>query len=68
VLGELIKRAQRQGSLRKDITPDDIGMLMGGLCASMSGPFPGPRDWHRHLDILLDGLRAQPAARPKRAS
>jgi hypothetical protein len=43
-------------------------MLMGGLCASMSGPFPEQRDWRRHLQIMLDGLRAQPSTRSQRAS
>jgi len=27
-----------------------------------------PGDWRRHLEILLDGLRAQPSARGRRAS
>jgi AcrR family transcriptional regulator len=68
VIDKLIKRAQRQGTLRKDFKAQELGMLMGGLCASMSGPFPEQRDWRRHLQIMLDGLRAQPAARSKRAS
>jgi AcrR family transcriptional regulator len=67
-LERLVKRAQREGKLRKDFRAEEIGMLMGGLCASMSGPFPGARDWRRHLEILLDGLRAQPAARARRSS
>jgi AcrR family transcriptional regulator len=67
-LEQLIKRAQREGALRKDFKVEELGMLMGGLCASMNGPFPDQQDWRRHLQILLDGLRAQPAARSKRAS
>jgi AcrR family transcriptional regulator len=68
VMDKLIKRAQRQGTMRKDFKADELGMLMSGLCASMSGPLPEQRNWQRHLEILLDGLRAKPGARPRRAS
>ena len=68
VIDKLVKRAQRQGTLRKDFKADELGMLMGGLCASMSGPLANECDWRRHLQILLDGLRAKPAARSRRAS
>jgi AcrR family transcriptional regulator len=68
VSDKLIKRAQRQGAMRKDFTVEELGMLMGGLCASMSGPLAEKRNWQRHLEILLDGLRARPAARSPKAS
>jgi AcrR family transcriptional regulator len=68
VMDKLIKRAQREGALRKDFKAEELGMLMGGLCASMSGPFPGKQDWRRHLGILLDGLRAQPSPRRQKTS
>jgi AcrR family transcriptional regulator len=68
VIDKLVKRAQRQGTMRKDFKAQELGMLMGGLCASMSGPFPEQRDWRRHLQIMLDGLRAQPSTRSQRAS
>jgi AcrR family transcriptional regulator len=61
VTDKLIKRAQRDGKLRKDFKVQELGMLMGGVCASMaSSGFPVPFDWRRHLDIMIDGLRAQP--------
>jgi AcrR family transcriptional regulator len=31
VIDKLVKRAQRQGSLRKDFKPEELGMLIGGL-------------------------------------
>jgi AcrR family transcriptional regulator len=68
VMDTLVKRAQRQGKLRKDFKAGELPMLMGGLCASMSGPMPQAGDLRRHLEILLDGLRAQPSARGRRAS
>jgi AcrR family transcriptional regulator len=55
---KLVKRAQRQGELRKDFKAPELGMLMGGICASMgSGSASG--EWRRHLQIVLDGLRAK---------
>jgi AcrR family transcriptional regulator len=54
--GELIARAQAAGALRDDVTTRDIGALMAGLSASMAHP---ELDWRRHLELLLDGLRAK---------
>jgi AcrR family transcriptional regulator len=53
---ELIERGRRAGVLRDDLTIDDIPMLMAGLCASMSVP---ECNWRRHLELLLDGMRAR---------
>ncbi len=50
----LIERAQAAGVLRDDVTADDVGALVAGLCSSMGHP---EVDWRRHLEILLDGLR-----------
>lgn len=68
VIDKLVKRAQRQGTLRKDFRVEELGMLMGGLCASMSGPLATECNWSRHLEILLDGLRAKPSARSRKPS
>lgn len=68
VTDKVIKRAQRQGTLRRDFRADELPMLMGGLCASMAAPLPGAYDWRRHLEILLDGLRAKPPARSRRSA
>lgn len=54
--GRLVERAQAAGALRDDVTVEDVGALMGGLCASMGHP---ELDWRRHLEVLLDGLRAR---------
>jgi AcrR family transcriptional regulator len=53
---QLVERAQAAGVLRGDVTVHDIGALMGGLCMSMAQP---ELDWRRHLELLLDGLRAR---------
>lgn len=61
VAGRLVDRAQAAGVLRDDVTTEDVGALIGGLCASMAHP---ELDWRRHLEVLLDGLHARGADRP----
>jgi AcrR family transcriptional regulator len=51
---QLIRRAQEAGAMRQDFCVDDIPMLMGGLSATMA---VAQYDWHRHLEIILAGLR-----------
>jgi AcrR family transcriptional regulator len=53
VAGEIVRRAQAAGALRADVTVDDIGALMAGLCTTMAHP---ELNWRRHLELLLDGL------------
>jgi AcrR family transcriptional regulator len=59
VTAQLIRRAQDAGAMRADFTVDEIPMLVCGLSATMG---VAGYDWRRHLDILLDGLRARPGA------
>jgi AcrR family transcriptional regulator len=53
---QLIRRGQDAGVLRDDFVVEDIPMLMSGLTATMTVP---QYDWHRHLEIILDGLRSR---------
>ena len=55
---ELIAHAQHAGTMRPDVRATDIGMLMCGLCATMIQSRPG-FDWHRHLELGIDTLRAR---------
>jgi AcrR family transcriptional regulator len=54
---ELIARAIAEGGLRADFRVDEIGLVMCGVVATMAR---GTGDWRRHLEILVDGLRARP--------
>lgn len=61
LMQELIDRAHAAGALRKDVTFGDIGLLVVRLSRPLPGPFG--RDMndqlaHRHLDLLINGLRA----------
>ena len=56
----MIRRAQSAGLLRSDVTFGDIGLMLIRLSRPLPGAFPCADDSlaHRHLDIVLDGLRA----------
>jgi AcrR family transcriptional regulator len=55
--GELMGRAQRAGTMRPDVGPADIGMLMCGVSSTMAHCGPG-FDWRRHLELAINMLRA----------
>jgi AcrR family transcriptional regulator len=57
VIAELIERARRAGTIRPGIEAIDIAMLICGVVSAM-GPRPG-FDWRRHLDLMIDTLRAR---------
>lgn len=56
----LIARAQRAGTMRPDFSVDDVPMLMCAVSSTMRGP-AGGFDWRRHLELVLDALRASRA-------
>lgn len=61
---QLVKRAQRAGQVRRDLTWEDIPMIacgLGGIARQTSGASAGR--WPRLVEIILDGLRAPGAAR-----
>jgi AcrR family transcriptional regulator len=48
----IISRAQRAGTLRKDLKPADVQLLIrSALIAAPAG------EWRRYLGVVLDGLR-----------
>ena len=50
---KLVSRAQRVGTLRRDLKPDEVAPLVrAALLAAPSG------QWRLYLDVVLDGLRA----------
>jgi hypothetical protein len=57
----MIDRAQADGTLRPDVAFGDISLLITRLARPLPAPFPRALDdrlAHRHLDLLIDGLRA----------
>jgi AcrR family transcriptional regulator len=68
IIQDMIDGARRAGTLRPDITFGDIGLLIVRLSRPLPGPFPREVNdelAHRHLDVVIDGLRAQPRERGK---
>jgi AcrR family transcriptional regulator len=55
---QLIVRAQRAGTMRPDLRASDIGMLMCGVSSTMAHTARG-FDWRRHLEFVIDALRAR---------
>jgi AcrR family transcriptional regulator len=57
---ELVERAHAAGTLRHDVAEGDIGTMLIRLSRPLQTPLPPELDRalaHRHLDVLLDGLR-----------
>jgi AcrR family transcriptional regulator len=53
LVARVISRAQRAGAVRRDVKPEDVRLLVrAALTAAPEG------QWRRHLDVVLDGLRA----------
>ena len=62
LVDQILSRAQRAGVVRGDAEPRDVPMIM---CA-LAGTFRNPHgDSERFMGIVLDGLRAPGAKRPK---
>jgi AcrR family transcriptional regulator len=60
----LVRRAQRSGELRRDLTWEDIPMIacgLGRIAQATVGPAAGR--WPRLVEIILDGLRAPGSAK-----
>jgi AcrR family transcriptional regulator len=66
-LQQTIDTAQADGTLRPDVTFGDIGVMLIRLSRPLPGPFSrdlNDRLAHRHLELLIGGLRADGADRP----
>jgi AcrR family transcriptional regulator len=58
----IIRRAQEQGSLRPDLTTEDLAFVVWSQSRiNQATRDVAPRAWRRHLYLLLDGFRAERA-------
>jgi AcrR family transcriptional regulator len=60
----IVDAARAEGSLRGDVASGDVGVLLVRLSRPLPGPFPPAVNRslaHRHLDLVLDGLRSRAA-------
>jgi AcrR family transcriptional regulator len=62
LVAALVERAQKEGGLRSDFTPQDIALLFWGSdrVIELAGDV-APELWRRQLGFVLDGLRAADA-------
>ncbi|WP_082119306.1 TetR/AcrR family transcriptional regulator [Saccharothrix sp. ST-888] len=57
----LVTRAQEQGTLRTDVTPIDLLVVMGPICRAVPAfASVHPDAWRRYLALVLDSFRAGP--------
>jgi AcrR family transcriptional regulator len=62
LLVRLIERAQAQGSLRRDLVPEDIVLVMMANAGVVQGTaVAAPDAWRRFVGLMLDGLRSDGA-------
>lgn len=60
----VLKRAQKAGAVRKDVTTEDLGYIINASVSS--DPLPGMDNENMHkryLEIMLDGLKPQAKAK-----
>jgi len=58
-IDRLVAHAQEQGSMRPDVTGEEVRLLLGAVSRAMAER--GERDpamWLRHLSLMADGLRS----------
>ncbi|MEU2931153.1 TetR family transcriptional regulator [Streptomyces sp. NPDC007251] len=64
-IDELLRRGQEQGTIRPDLTTDDLLFTLAALGRAAPALTTVAQDaWLRPLALLLDGLRTNPAAPP----
>jgi AcrR family transcriptional regulator len=64
VLAELLRRAQRSGAVRRDISVDDVMALLTGAAYAICHSRADDEQSGRLLSIMYDGLRADRTAEP----
>jgi AcrR family transcriptional regulator len=58
----IMRRAQEQGTLRTDITPEDLAFVIWSHSRiTQATRTVAPDAWRRHLYLMLDGFRAERA-------
>ncbi len=62
LVATLVRRAQEQGTLRPDVTPEDVPLVFWGTSRVIErAGAVAPELWRRYLRLVLDGLRSEAA-------
>ncbi len=60
---QLIERAKAEGTLRPDVVPEDLALLlMANAGVVQAGGAAAPDAWRRFVALMLDGLRTEGAS------
>jgi AcrR family transcriptional regulator len=63
LIGKFVDAAKRHDALRHDVTAEDAFALLWTIAALVEAANEAtPSIWQRHVELLLDGLSAKPAA------
>jgi len=66
IAARIIRRAQQQGSLRPDLTTEDLAFVIWSQSRiNQATRDVAPRAWRRPLYLMLDGFRAERAQTPR---
>jgi hypothetical protein len=58
LISALLTDAKQHGRIRDEVTSTDITMIMFSVRGILAATRPhAPDAWHRHLDLLIAGLR-----------
>ena len=58
-IGQLMERAQAEGRMRADVTPQDLRVLWLGTTRVLAADgVDDPAEWRRYAGLVLDALRA----------
>jgi AcrR family transcriptional regulator len=62
VTRRLVRRAQKAGQIREDITAEDVILLQGAICQGAAPLLEvAPDLWRRYVDLVFDALRPEGA-------
>jgi hypothetical protein len=60
IVTRIVSHAVAAGAVRADLTFSDFLLIISGAMSVMYFKPTGDSDWRRHLDLVLDGIRAKP--------
>jgi AcrR family transcriptional regulator len=63
-MGVLLIRAQGQGSIRRDITIEDMVRMLAMLIGAVDTMEPGSNSWDRPVALVEDAIRTERLGRP----
>jgi AcrR family transcriptional regulator len=58
LVGQVVTRAQAEGAVRADLTPEDVPMLVGSAIQGSTWS-TGDEPWRRYVAVVLDGMRTR---------